>query len=474
MTAASLPMAAKQRHYHWWVVGTVCVGAFMAALDSSIVNIALPVLRTEFHTHMRVVEWISLSYVLTLAATIIPLSRLSDMFGRRWMYSVGFLIFIVGSFLCGFADSLSILIVSRILQALGAAMLQANSVSIITSVAPGRTRGKAIGIQASAQGVGLSLGPVIGGTIITFLGWRWIFYVNVPVGIIGTILGILLLPPDIKKSVREKFDFLGALSLAPFLIAIIYVLNSGAETGWVSPIVLLCYGAIAVGFVAFWFIEKWAKHPMVDLNLFRSRTFMYGNITVMLSFTVMYAVMFLAPFYLDNLLKFTTLTSGLFLTAVPIGMTIFTPISGAIADRIGTKLPTVFGMFISVAGCVLLAVSSEWYSAVILITGLLLVGVGMGTFTPPNNSQVMGSVPSNRLGITGGMLNLSRTLGMGLGVTLGGMLYQVFLRSYGAAVENQATTAQMIPSFRDSFMVISILTMVVAGISAIPGPRSSR
>lgn len=197
-----LKMVRERQGYHWFVVGTVCVGAFMAALDASIINIALPVMKRDFHTSMRLVEWVSLSYILTLAAFIVPFSRLSDMFGRRWMYTFGFSVFIVGSFLCGFAPTLTFMFLSRILQAIGAAMLQANSISIITAATPSHARGRAIGIQASAQGVGLSLGPLIGGALITWVGWRWIFYVNVPVGIIGTLLGILMLPRDEKKSHR--------------------------------------------------------------------------------------------------------------------------------------------------------------------------------------------------------------------------------------------------------------------------------
>ncbi len=465
--ALPLKSVRERQSYHWFVVGTVCVGAFMAALDASIINIALPIMRRDFHTHMSTIEWVSLSYILTLAALIVPFSRLSDMFGRRWMYTLGFSVFIVGSFLCGFAPSLLFMFLSRILQAVGAAMLQANSVSIITAATPSHARGKAIGIQASAQGVGLSLGPLIGGALITLVGWRWIFYVNVPVGIVGTILGILMLPQDAKKSLREKFDFLGAVFLAPTLVSLVYILNSGTQANWTSPIVITSFIVLIVGAIAFYVNERRIASPMVDLTLFRSKIFSLGNLTGLLSFAVMYAVMFLAPFFLDNVRRLDALTSGLFLTAIPIGMTIFTPISGAIADKFGPKRPLVIGMLAATLGSGLLAVTTVWYSVLITLLGLLLVGVGMGVFTPPNNSQVMGSVPTNRLGITGGMLNMSRTLGMGLGVTFGGLSYQLFLGAEGVISESRATFSQMIPAFRDSYLIIALIALVVSVLSAM-------
>lgn len=457
----------NKKGYHWFVVATVCIGAFMAALDSSIVNIALPVMKRDFHTHMRIIEWVSLTYLLTLAAFIVPLSRLSDMFGRRWMYSFGFFVFIVGSFLCGFAPSLRVLFVARSLQAVGASMLQANSVSIITASTPANDRGKAIGIQASAQGIGLSLGPLIGGALITLLGWRWIFYVNVPVGVIGTILGILMLPAGEEHKEHEKFDLFGSLILAPILVAVIYVLNVGEQVGWAAPISITCYGVIMFGLVGFVLNEGHVQYPLIDLSLFRNRTFIYGNTVVTLSFAVMYGVMFLAPFYLDNVHKVSALNSGLFLMVIPIGMAVLTPISGIITDKLDAKLSIVAGASIIVIGAVILSVFTEKYIAAVFAVGLFFIGCGMGMFTPANNSNVMASVPHDRLSIGGGMLNMSRTLGMGLGVALGGLTYQLFLRTYGVVIENSATVVQMIPAFRDSFIVLAVLTGVIVVLVSI-------
>ena len=468
-----LPAVRKRPGYHWYVVSTVCVGAFMAALDASIINIALPVLKRQFDVPMNIIEWISLVYLLTLAGLIVPFGRLADMFGRRWMYAFGFSVFIIGSVLCGISPNLDVMLGSRILQAIGAAMLQANSVSIITAATPASARGKAIGIQASAQGIGLSLGPAIGGTLLSFFTWRWIFLINLPVGIIGTTLGILMLPPDAEQKRRERFDYLGALFLTPALVALIYFLNMGLSQGWLSPTVLASYAVFIVCFGLFLWVERRAKMPMVDLSMFKSPVFSLGNFTGVLSFAVMYAVLLLAPFYLDNVQKMSSFTSGLYLTIIPIGMTLFTPLSGAIADRFGSRLPTMSGMVAGAVGCVILAFMGGSATFVFLIVGLFLVGAGTGIFTPPNNSSVMGSVSQNRLGVAGGILNMSRTLGMGLGITLGGMTYQLFLSAQGAS-EHAAKSHQMIAAFHWSFIVVAVIAAIAFLLSAIKQASTSR
>jgi EmrB/QacA subfamily drug resistance transporter len=461
-----LPVFREKKGYHWYVVITVCVGAFMAALDASIINIALPTMQREFHLAMHAVEWVSLVYLLALAALIVPFGRLADMWGRRWMYAAGFGVFIIGSFACGESSSLWLLLVSRVFQAVGAAMLQANSVSIITAATPTAARGKAIGIQASAQGVGLSLGPVIGGALISLLNWRWIFFVNIPVGLIGTLLGILILPRDVPSGKAEGFDFWGAIFLTPAMVALIYVLNTGLEYGYNSPPILIGGAVAVVCFALFWRTEKRVSHPMVDLSLFSKPVFALGNLTGVISFAVMYAILLLAPFYLDHIDHIDTFRSGLYLSLIPIGMTIFTPLAGIIADRFGTRLPTVTGMAFAIAGSLGLSFMSGATSLGLFMLSLFLVGAGVGLFTPPNNSSVMGSAPRHRLGVAGGVLNMSRTLGMGLGVTLGGLSYQFFLSLYGVT-ESRAKHFESVLSFHYAYLVVSLVALSALAISAL-------
>jgi EmrB/QacA subfamily drug resistance transporter len=449
----------EKSNSHWFVVSTVCIGAFMASLDASIINIALPTLQQQFHTPMNEIEWVSLSYLLSLATLIIIFGRLADMIGRRKLYIAGFVLFSLSSLFCGLAPMLSILIIFRILQGIGAALLQANSVAIITFVTPKKDLGKAIGIQASAQGIGLSFGPVIGGALLSLVGWRWLFFINLPVGVIGSILGIFFLPKESATNVKTRFDFVGALLLIPSLISIIYILNMGLNLGWTSPVMIGCYVISIVFSYLFIRTENRRTEPLVDLSLFKHSFFTVGNIMGMMSFMVMYAVLLLTPFYFDQVKHLPVFQSSLFITVIPIGMTIATPISGMITDRRGPAIPSLLGISMAAIGSLLLTFINFTDTYILTCIGLLLIGSGIGMFTPPNNSSVMGNVPQNVLGITGGILNMSRTLGMGLGVTLGGLMYQLFLKTYGSTHPDQLLLA-----FRSSYFLIavySLLTLLV-------------
>ncbi|WP_054970335.1 MFS transporter [Alicyclobacillus ferrooxydans] len=465
-TSLPLKSARNRANYHWYVVATVCIGAFMAALDASVINIALPTMQKHFTVPMHVIEWVSLVYLLTLTGLVVPFGRIADMVGRRWMYAFGFTVFVIGSVLCGLSMNLTELLVFRCLQAVGAAMLQANSVSIVTAATPAEDRGKAIGIQASAQGIGLTLGPAIGGALLSLFSWRWIFLINLPVGIVGTTLGILLLPPDKTPRHKERFDYVGAALLIPSLVALIFMLNMGLKSGWTSLPLLLSYVVFVVCLSAFMLVERRINSPMVDLSLFRKPVFTLGNITGILSFAIMYAVLLLTPFYLDGVARLNPFLSGLLISIIPVGMTIMTPIAGLVSDKKGRRLPTVLGMLAALIGCVLLSgMSAAAWSYALLSVGLFLVGAGVGLFTPPNNSSVMGSVPENRLGVTGGILNMSRSLGMGLGVTLGGLTYQIFLIMQGVKSEKGAPIPHMIFAFHASYITVAIVSLVAVLLS---------
>jgi EmrB/QacA subfamily drug resistance transporter len=413
----------KRNGYHWFVVGTVCIGAFMAALDASIINVAMPTLSKSFSVGMDTVEWVSIAYLLTLTSLLTLLGSLSDRLGRKLFYSIGFSIFGIGSALCGVAPTIPILVGSRILQALGAAMLQANSIAIITSAVPASSRGKAIGIQGSAQAIGLSIGPTVGGLMLANFSWRLIFYVNIPVAILGTILATFILPRDMPNPHSNKFDYLGAVLFTPALILIVLIFKDGYKVGWTSfEIVMEFIGAI-IFLTLFTWREKKCSNPMIDLRLLKIKAFTSGNITGLLSYSLMFGVLFLMPFYLNWIVNLNSFYTGLILTVVSLAMFIMSPMSGAIADRIGSRILTSCGMAIASLGAILLITLSKTSSIYIDVLGLALVGFGMGMFTPPNNSSVMGSAPPEHIGVAGGILNMSRSLGMSMGVAIAGTLY---------------------------------------------------
>ncbi len=463
----------EKSNYHWFVVATVCIGAFMAALDGSIITVALPTIDQQFNVNVSASAWVALAYLLTLTALLAMFGRIADIVGRRPLYTIGFTVFIIGSALCGAAPTLGFLVASRVLQGIGATMLQANSVAIVTAAVPEQVRGKAIGIQGSALAVGLSLGPAIGGLLIGIFGWRSIFYVNVPVGIIGTTLAAMILPRDKHQAAGaaelwKKFDFPGAAIMAVSLVLLLLGLNQGNDQGWGSPLII---GYFVVGIalaVLFIIQEKRHSSPLLDLNLFRIPQLTWGNITGSLSYGVMYGVLYIIPYFFELVLKKPSSQSGILTTPLPIGMMLLTPIAGTLADKLGSKIPTVAGMAVATLGTVLLVFINDRTGLAYIIVALFFIGVGMGVFTPPNNSSVMGSTPHNRLGVSSGMLNMSRSLGQSVGIAYAFAIFQGVILIYHFTPHN-APIAPLVTGFRWTFIGVTLFGVAALLISLFRG-----
>lgn len=465
---APLPWIAKRSYYPWLVVGTVCIGAFMGQLDASIAQLVLPTLETVFLAPLSSVEWVALAYLLSLAALLAPVGRLADIAGRKLLYTIGFLIFVAGSALCGAAPDLPALLGSRVLQAVGAAFLQANSVAIVTAAAgPGR-RGKAIGIQGTAQAIGLSVGPALGGLLISAFGWRWVFFINVPAGILGILAGWFVLPRTLGlRQDRQPFDFPGAVLLAVALVAVMLVLSKGQSWGWLSRAILGLSVLSLVTVVCFIRREQHTGSPVVDLSLFRSRAFSLGNVTGLLSYGVTFGTFLLIPYELERLYGDTPLQAGALLTAVPVALGIVAPMSGAWSDRVGARPPTVSGMLLAALALAVLALTVSGGDTLVLIASLALLGVGLGLFTPSNNSSIMGSAPPTRLGVAGGVLNMMRSLGTSMGVAISGTVLAATLQLLGASAQTTlgATTAQFALAMRVALFVLAGMALAACLLS---------
>ncbi len=284
----------------WFAVAAVCVGAFMGQLDASIVTVALPTLQRTFDASVGAVTWVGLSYLLVLVATVTAVGRFADMWGRKLLYVYGFVIFTLASVLCGLAPDLGALCVFRAFQAVGAAMLQANSLAIIVLVVEEKALGKAIGLQGAAQALGLALGPTVGGLLLAAGGWRLIFFVNVPFGIFGAVAAILLVPRSRNLLARVAFDWTGLAVFFPAVVALLSAISFGAELGWSSAAVVVLFCVAAVLFVVFVRHERRDKEPMLDLGLFRSGQFSTGIASGLLSYLVMFGVLLLVPFYFER------------------------------------------------------------------------------------------------------------------------------------------------------------------------------
>lgn len=450
----------EQPNAPWFAVAAVCVGAFMGQLDASIVTVALPTLQRTFDASVGAVTWVGLSYLLVLVATVTAVGRFADMWGRKLLYVYGFLIFTLASALCGLAPSLGALCGFRALQAVGAAMLQANSLAIIVLVVPGRALGKAIGLQGAAQALGLAMGPSVGGLLLAAGGWRLIFFVNIPFGLLGALAAVLLVPRSRDLMARVRFDWKGLAIFFPAVVALLSAISFGAEVGWGSVLIVGSFVVAGVLCVLFIGHERRDTDPMLDLGLFRNSQFSTGIASGIGSYLVMFGVLLLVPFYLERGQGLGTARSGLELMAMPLAFGVVAPFAGRLADRLGARPLTVAGMGLVAGGLAVLGAVRPSTGAFL---GLLAaVGVGMGLFTSPNNASIMGAAPEQQAGMASGVLNMTRGLGTALGLALTGTVFVI------AGGDTGSTGAQ------HAFTVTSyVLAAIAAGAGVISALRSN-
>jgi EmrB/QacA subfamily drug resistance transporter len=405
----------------WLAVATVCVGAFMGQLDASIVATALPVIRTNLHASIASVEWVVLVYVLVLAGTVAAVGKIADRVGRKLLYTYGFGIFVIGSAACAWSPSLGLLVLARLVQAVGAVMLQANSYALIRDVLPSSRLGAGLGVQGAAQAVGLSVGPALGGALTALGGWRLIFLVNVPIGLIGLALGWFLLPRSTQHDSESRIDPSGTLLLAAIPAAVLGALSFAAQSrtpGWVEPSLAGVFVVLVIAAVA---RQRYAPGSVVDAALLRVPAFVAGVSAALLSYAVLFGCLVAVPFFLEKSPGIGFVTVGLELSALPVALAVAAPLGGALRDRIGPRLPTGLGMLLTAGGMALLAVSATRTD--LTVGALAIAGAGMGLFVAANNAATMFAAPRQRAGAAGGLLNMARGLGAALGVALPSILF---------------------------------------------------
>ena len=417
-------LTAKSFSTHkWWVFLAVGIGTFMSALDGSVVNTILPVLRDFFKSNVASVEWAVVIYLLVVSSLLLTFGRLGDLRGHKGMYVAGFLIFVGASAVCGLASTVTVLVAARTVQAIGAAMLFANSPAILTRSFPPQQRGQALGLQAMMTYLGLTVGPSLGGWLTQSVSWRAVFYINVPVGLLAFTLSLVFIPADKPAAAQtEHFDWPGAVLFAAGLGALLLGLNQGDAWGWTSPAVLACGAAALILLGSFLRVEMRTPSPMLDLSLFKVRVFSASTASAVLNYVCLYCVIFLMPFYLLQGRGLNPAQAGLLLTAQPIIMAIVAPISGSFSDRIGSRLLATVGMVVMAGGLFLLSSLKPDSANSAILVGLAVTGLGTGIFISPNTSALMGSAPRQRQGIASGILATARNVGMVLGVGLAGAI----------------------------------------------------
>jgi len=449
----------------WAILSAVGMGVFLATIDSSIVNVALPTLVESFHTRFATVQWVVLSYLLTLATLLLTIGRWADIIGKRPIYLGGMLIFTAGSFLCGISLTIHWLIFFRVVQAIGAAMMISLGAGIITEAFPFEERGKALGITGSIVSIGIITGPTVGGLIIDLISWHWIFFVNVPVGILGSVMVYRYIPRSQARK-DQRFDFYGAATLFISLISFLLALTLGQGRGFTHPLIISLLSIWAVFFLLFLLIEIRINQPMVDLQLFRNHLFSLNLFTGFIIFVCLGGTIILMPFYLQNVLGFAPRKVGLLLATVPLAGGITSPLAGMLSDRYGTRPISTVGLLMMLVGIISLLTLNTNTEALGYILCFIPVGLGIGIFQSPNNSAIMSAAPAEKLGIASSLLSLTRTLGQTSGIAALGAFWVSRVSAYAGSSFVMGVTrtdpVAQVKGLHDTFgVVIGFITIAI-------------
>ena len=405
----------------WVILFIILIVTFMSTLDGSIVNVALPVMSKALNVDTSNIQLVVISYLVVISATILIFGRLGDMFGKTKIFNYGLALFTLGSLLCGLTNSLSILVLARVIQAIGAAGSMANSQGIITEVFPPGERGKALGITGTFVALGSLIGPPLGGFILDISSWQYIFLINVPIGIIVLFYSIKLLPKE-DKNVEGTLDGLGAVLFMFAIIPLFVALNYAESLGFNDPKILIGILISVFSFVAFIKVEKREKHPLLDLEIFKNRLFTVSILCAFISFTAIFCSVIIQPFYLQDIRGFTPSQTGLLLMIYPLVLAVVAPISGHLSDKIGSEILTFVGLLVTSLGLFLMSTLTETSPIILLVIFVATMSLGNGLFQSPNNALVMSEVPRDKLGVAGSVNALIRNLGMVCGIALASIL----------------------------------------------------
>lgn len=439
----------RNRFYKWFVLANIMVGTFMAVLDSTIVNVGLPKIMSSFGVGLSTIQWVITAYMLAMAAMLPTSGWLADKFGYKRVYSWGLFFFTLGSLLCGLSNDENTLIVSRIIQGLGAGTIQPLGMAIITREFPVRQRGLALGFWSIAAAASVSFGPLIGGYLIDNFNWQLIFDVNVPVGIVAILITILIQREFISKIARS-FDYIGFISVIIFLPLLLYALSEGNaatnSAGWSAPYILICFAISGIALAVFLTHELTTKNPLIDLRLLTNYNFGMGNIIMLIFSMGMFGSTFLLPLYLQNSMGYTALQTGAFFLPVGIIQGSIAPVSGLLADKTNPKIIVTIGVLILVLSFYLNSSLSFLTEHSYIMTALYLRGLGMGMIFTPLSTISLLSLPREKMAQAAGISNTVRQIGGSLGVALLSTLLlsrvNFHSQTYGGAIQSNSQTFQ--------------------------------
>jgi len=452
----------------WGTFSLVAVGVFMSTLDGSIVNIALPAIMEDLKVPLTTIEWIPLIYLLTISSLLLPFGRLSDIKGRRWVYCKGFIVFVIGSFLCGSAKGSVWLIAARSFQGIGAAMLMACSPALVVDIFPASKRGRALGMVGTVVAAGLTMGPALGGLIVQFLSWRVIFYINIPIGLVAAVCASRALKGGKGDVVRrESFDWKGAFFLAAsfstFIAGTTRFQNLNDSIG-------LSFLWIAIGIgcgVWFYHFETHTSQPIFDPALLQIRLFTIPIVSAMIIFMGLFFMVFLMPFYLVNPCGFPMNKAGMTMMIPFVFFFFISPLSGTLSDRMGSRILCSAGLIGLSIGLFSLANLTPDAAYGSIVWRLSVAGFGTAMFIPPNSAAALGSIPLPRRGIASGMVATARNLGMVIGVAMAGLVFNSIFSSLTGGMSLKEYQPEMEPYFMTAFHYAMLTGGGVVAVGAV-------
>ncbi len=402
----------------WTIFAIISIGTFMALFSATSVNAALPLLEKEFNASLSGIQWVVTCYFLIISSFLPIFGWAGDMWQRKYVIALGFLIFGIGGFFCGQADTLPELIIARLIQGIGASMNMANSFAAMTNTFPASQRGRILGMQGSMVALGGISGPPIGGFILDLFDWHWIFFMTLPLALTGFVTALLFIPKD-DKGKTSKFDFIGAILLVIAISSLTIVLSQWGREGW-SNTEILCYLiATIISFLVFYKWEKRIKYPLVDINMFKNKVFLMGNCAGLCSFLALNSTNMLTPFYLHKVFDATPSTIGMILIFFPIMFAIAAPVSGTLSDKYGAPKFAIAGMLLMTSTLICLAFFAKSMILWIIVVLLGLLGASNGMFQAPNNSTTLEVIPIEKHGMAGSIVALMRNFGTVVGIALG-------------------------------------------------------
>ncbi len=443
----------------------VAVSIFMSTLDSSIVNVALPYMMQDLRTDIQTIQWVVIIYLVTISSLLLTFGRLSDIIGRKPVYVLGFGIFTAGSLLCGLASAPVFLILSRVLQGSGAAMLMACSPAMIVDAFPVQERGRALGMIGAVVAAGLTTGPVVGGILLQYLSWRFIFYLNIPIGIAAAFGGLFVLDNIVSDNQGgEPMDKVGSILLVIMLAGLIVFLTQMSRWGVMSISSLCSAGLFFVGGVGFVVTEAKSRYPLFDLELLKIRLFVFPVIGASILFAALFVIIFMMPFYLTYPCGFSASKTGLVMIIPFLFLLVVSPVSGSLYDRFGSRRLCMTGMSVLTASLVSLTSLEPSMGTGSILWRIALAGIGTALFVSPNNTVIMGCVPPARRGIASGATATARNLGMVVGVALAGLVFSSSFAGLtnGSSLENYQ--ASMEPFFMIGFTRTMVMGAVLSGV----------